>query len=113
MAAGERRTPIEFRRPTETGRTALNEPITTLQLFCEAWADMFPRRGNQFVIGESEQRYAETVWTVECNYLEVEGVTPDMKIVAEGKTYEILAIRPSIKRHDCVQFDVKIQNAGV
>ena len=86
MNPGKYRHPITFLTKAP-GQDDYGEPTDTWTNFATAWAAFDPLLGNEFFSALSVESKVE----VKFNSRYVAGVTNDMRIQHDGKTYEILS----------------------
>lgn len=103
MRAGALRNPIEIQRKVQVGVDSLNAPKMVWQVWRDPLAELTVLRGREHFDPLTKQRYSEEVWQFRVRYDEVVGVDATMKVVYDGNTYDIKAIRPDgQKRTDCI-----------
>lgn len=103
MRAGALRNPIEIHRQVQVGVDSLNAPNMVWQLWRDPLADIAVLRGREHFDPLTKQRYSEEVWQFRVRYEEVIGVDAKMRVVYDGNTYDIKAIRPDgEKRTECI-----------
>lgn len=87
-------TPVEIHSVDDSGRDPnTNEHITTYPLWRTVMGDPVFVRGTEKMVGDT-MRVAETILVVTFHYWDVDGIDTTYRLVIEGRTYEITAVKP-------------------
>jgi len=79
---------VTFQEPKGVAKNGMGEDVPVYVDFAIVWANVAPLRGREY--HEAQKVRAETTYRVTTRYLK--GVTPDMRILHNGKTLEIQSI---------------------
>jgi SPP1 family predicted phage head-tail adaptor len=102
MRAGRLRHRVTIQEYTESQNT-YGEVTKSWVDFATVWAAMEPARGREF--WESQQINAETTSTVVLRYLA--GVKPEMRVLYDGRVFQILSVINPDERNRELQLRVK------
>lgn len=89
MDIGRMRQKITIQTPTRT-RDAGGGLVTSWGTFATCWAQVEPLTGNESLTAERID--ADVTHRVRCRYLDVAGITPDMRIKLDNESDRILDI---------------------
>lgn len=108
MRAGRLRTKISILRRTDTP-DGMGGSVSSWTVFAEVWGRRIIKSAYQTTVAEQLESRLNALW--EIRYLD--GVTPDMRLEAEGKIYDIQAVYdPSQKKALLVLVTVEYQAEG-
>lgn len=77
---------------------SFGEPIKTWTTFKAVWARVLPQRGDESFVAEQRSSRAEV--RLQIRYLA--GVTPQMRVLYRGETYEIDDVSEADRNHDLI-----------
>lgn len=92
--AGERRQRIEIQASTQ-GEDSFGTPVEAWVTFARPWAARLAHSGRVFF--QAQQMRAETSEIFNIRY--ISGVTVQMRVIADGKAYQILDVDDREGRH--------------
>lgn len=111
MRNGARRNKVEIQQQVQTGTDELKQPVYTWQAYASPWAEIIVRTGQEHFDPETKQRYSEAKYRFRCAYLDTVGVTTKMRIVYEGRNYDIRAVLPDEARKVDTVIEATLQDS--
>lgn len=108
MRSARRRTLVSIEKATETRDPTSNEKIKTWAEWKKCFVSISARRGNEFF--EANQRYAETVYRMTGDHFDLNGITPQMRVVFEGNEYDIKTVMPDPDYSRDIIVDLTLRN---
>ncbi len=113
VSSGRLKTPIEIQSRLETGRDALNAPIFAWTTFVKCFARKDVLSGGERYDSKTGQRYSSTSHQFTCRFLDVKGITSDMRLVFDGQNYDIRGILPDDQEDSVVLLEATLQDGSV
>lgn len=110
MRSGAKTEKVTIQSFTSTRDPASNEVIASWSTWREPWCIAETKRGREHF--EGGQRFAETIVLLRFDYLDVDGITPTMRIVWNGATYDIRHIQPNHTLKDETVVEMVLSRSG-
>lgn len=113
MRGGVLRHLISIERQVQLGTTAHGAPNMVWQEWRGVYAGVMVKRGREHFDAPTQQRFSEEVWQFTTRFSEVDGLDATMRILHDGKYFDIKAPLPDGQRETDVIIECTLQDGEV
>lgn len=111
MRSGSKTELVTIQQASTARDATTNELVPTWSTWREPWCSAETKRGREFI--EAGRRDKETIVHLRFDYLDVDGITEEMRIVWAARTYEILRIEPDHETKRSTLVEIRLSRAGM